>query len=209
VKKHYVAALILLVVVTSGHLRILKAQAAASDLQPPSDALTIPSRIGGYEQLGEDIDVGDDVRRVLETSLILQRNYTAPNGRVVQLSIVYAGTTRRSLHFPEVCLVGAGYVISTQDTMPIGVMFDARRLVLVKDSHRQAVLYWFKTEDQFTGNFFVNAWYWALNQIMFKAPTSAMIKVSTMIGPDGDEAAFRTLEDYAAKLAPILMETVN
>ncbi|HOS03438.1 MAG TPA: EpsI family protein, partial [Candidatus Hydrogenedentes bacterium] len=89
-----------------------------------------------------------------------------------------------------------------------GLMFTARRLVLVKGNHREAVLYWFKTGDTLTGNYFLNAWYWVKDQASFGSSTSAMIKVATPVGPAGEEAAFELLEDFSMKFAPILLERV-
>jgi hypothetical protein len=81
--------------------------------------------------------------------------------------------------------------------------------LLVRGGEQQAVLYWFKTEDRFTGNYFVNAAHWAKNQLTFEAPTSAMIKLTAIVGPDGKDAAFRALEDFALKLGPIMLENVE
>lgn len=206
--KPFTAVLVILLVTAAGHLSILRAQDAAAGQRPPEATISIPPYIGHYRQVGEDIDVGDEIRAFLQTSDILIRNYNGPTGWPVQLTLVHAGVTRRSLHFPEVCLVGQGWEVREQTTVPVGVLFDARKLVLVKGNAREAVLYWFKTGDQLTGNYFVNAWYWAYNQLTLGAPTSTMIKVSTPIGPAGEEAALALLQDFAIRLEPVLMERV-
>jgi EpsI family protein len=206
---HLAAIVALLLPITTLHLVILNKQAEAGTRLPPSETLNIPSRIAGYEQVGPDVEVEDYVKELLETSTILIRNYEAPNRRILQLSIVYAGSTRRSLHFPEVCLVGNGFDIVQQEPTEVGVAFSARRLLLVRGHEQHAVLYWFKTEDRFTGSFFVNAAQWAKNQLTFQAPTSAMIKLTAVVGADGTEAAFSALEDFAIKLGPILLEQVR
>ena len=206
---HVAFVVILLVPVTTLHFVILAKQADAGMKQPASALLEIPSKIGGYAQVGDDIEVEDYVKELLQTSTILTRNYQAPNGRVLQLSIVYAGSTRRSLHFPEVCLVGNGFDIVEQAPTEVGLSFSAKRLLLVRGNQYQAVLYWFKTEDRFTGNYFLNAAYWAKNQLTFKAPTSAMIKLTTIVAPDGKDGAFQALEDFALKLGPIILNNVE
>ncbi|MCC6695802.1 MAG: exosortase-associated EpsI family protein, partial [Candidatus Hydrogenedentes bacterium] len=73
----------------------------------------------------------------------------------------------------------------------------------------EAVLYWFKTGDEVTGDFFLNALHWTKNQITFATPTSAMIKVSTPLVPGGEDAAFSALEDFATKFAPIMMSAID
>jgi EpsI family protein len=200
----------LLVATTFGHVGILDAQANAAKDIPTEAVLSIPDRIGTYRRVGSDAEIDDHVKRALETSSILIRGYRSMQGWPVELTIVYAGKTRRSLHFPEICLTGGGWDIMKQESVPVGILFDAKRLVLVKGDRREAVLYWFKTGDELTGNYFVNAMYWAGNQLTFGSPTSAMIKLTSPIpaGPGGEDAAFSELETFAMQFAPVLRERV-
>lgn len=200
---------VLLALVAAAHLAILGAQARAAQRSNEMVTLDIPSRIGGYRQIGREHEVDERTQQVLGTSVILIRSYVSPQNRPMSLTIVYAGATRRSLHFPEVCLVGDGWEIQNQEMARVGMLFDAKRLVLVRADQREAVLYWFKTGDTLTGNYFKNAYYWAKNQLMFGAPTSSMIRLSTPIGRDGPESAFRALEDFAITFAPILLDRVD
>lgn len=207
--KHYIATLLILLLGAGAHWSISHAQDTASRNQAETVTLEIPDYIGGYSQQGPDEEVDERTKRILETSTVMIRNYASESGWPVQLTIVYAGTTRRSLHFPEICLVGAGWEIREQYLNPVGFDFWAKRLVLVKGKHQQAVVYWFKTGDNLTGNYFENAWEWAKNQVSFGTRTSAMIKLSAPIGSAGEEAAFAMLDDFAMKFVPILMENVS
>jgi EpsI family protein len=203
-----VAAAAVLAAVTTAHVGIVRAQGGTRGA-PEEFAFEIPSKVVDYRQIGQDFDIDERTRELLQTSTILIRNYRAPNRRPVQLTIVYAGSTRRSLHFPEVCLVGEGWEIVRQESSNVGVLFTARRLILVKGEQSQAVLYWFKTGGHVTGNYFLNAWQWARNQITFGSPTSAMFKLTTPVSSDGEAGAFAALEDFAAKFAPIMMERIQ
>jgi len=205
----HVSTLGFLALVTAAHLGIVRAQAESGSVDGEKPAFTIPDTIVDFRQEGADGAIDERTQAILESSTILIRTYRSPNGRPVQLSIVHAGKTRRSLHFPEVCLVGDGWEIMKQDDVPVGFLFSARRLVLMKGDRYEAVLYWFKTGDYVTGNFFMNALYWAKNQMTFGAPTSAMIKLSTPIVSDGEGAAFAALEDFATKFAPTMMNNIN
>jgi EpsI family protein len=205
----HAATLVILALVTALHLGIVRAQAEGDTPQNDGPVFTIPSSIVDFKQDGADSDVDDRTREILESSTILIRSYRSPNGRPVQLSIVHAGKTRRSLHFPEVCLVGDGWEIIQQDDVSVGILFTARRLVLMKADRYEAVMYWFKTGESVTGSFFTNAMYWAKNQMTFGAPTSAMIKLSTPIVSDGEAAAFAALDDFAIKFAPIMMKNIK
>lgn len=206
--RHFAVAVAVLAALTAWHVSIAQAQRRAGLARPAAEVLQIPTQIASYRQVGVDAEIDDRTKRVLETSNILIRSYRSGNGRPVQLTIVYAGATRRSLHFPELCLVGVGWEIRERRTASVGLLFEAQELVLVKNDQREAVMYWFKTGDALTGNYFVNAYYWAVNQIRFGNPTSAMIKLTAPIGNDGEEAAFATLRDFAAKFVPVLREAV-
>ncbi|MEA3365962.1 MAG: EpsI family protein [Candidatus Hydrogenedentes bacterium] len=206
--KHYVGLIVILCLTAVAHLSILRAYANASAGLSQTGTLDIPDRIGEYVKQGADAEIEEHVKQVLGTSMILIRNYVAPPQRNVELTLVHS-TSRRSLHFPEVCLVGGGWEIQTQTTHPVGFFFNAKKVVLVNGEMRQLVLYWFKTGDELTGNFFVNAYHWAKTQLSFGSPKSTMIKVSTVLRPgQSEERAFETLEDFALKFTPILQERV-
>jgi len=206
---HYIVGIAILTASASVHwaINLKRDWAAAADT--PAVNLNLPAVVGPYRQNGEDIDPGDEVRKALETSDILMRYYTAPNGAPILVTIVYAGQKRRSLHFPEVCLVGQGWEVEQAYAAPVGIEFEGRRLVIFRGDDEQAVLYWLKTGKRFTSSTFINALYWAREQLMFGTPTSSMIKLSMPVlkqaGQD-EEEAFAILDDFASRLGPILLE---
>lgn len=206
---HYITATAIIAASAAIHwgINLKRDWAAAQDT--PAVNLNLPGIVGPYRQNGEDIDPGDDVRRALETSDILMRYYTGTNGAPILVTIVYAGQKRRSLHFPEVCLVGQGWEVEQAYTAPVGIEFEGRRLVIFRGDDKQAVLYWMKTGKRFTSSIFVNNLFWAREQLLFGTPTSSMIKLSMpvmkQLGQD-EEEAFAMLEDFASRLGPILLE---
>ena len=206
--RHLVACLVAIVVAGLVHTAAVSAQHDAAEAAAEGPVLDIPDYIGGFERMGLDQEIPEDVRRVLETSNILIRPYRSPSNYPVVLTIVHAGATRRSLHFPEVCLVGAGWDVREQTSMPVGFTFVARRLVLVKGDQSEAVLYWFKTGEHMTGSYFNNSLIWARNQLTFGSPNSAMIKLSTPIGSRGEAAAFALLEDFAMQFESIARDRI-
>jgi EpsI family protein len=208
--KHYIIGLVVLAITAACHISITRSQDRAAALDPELPVLEqLPSQIGGYRQYGEDIDPGDEVRRILETSSILMRNYITPQGVPLLATIVYAGQKRRSLHFPEVCLVGQGWEVEQAYAAPVGMDFRAKRLVIFQGNRREAVLYWFKTGENFTGSTFSNALLWGQEQLRGGTPTSTMIKLSMPITEAGDGQAFATLDDLALRMAPILLKNIK
>lgn len=208
---HYIAGIAILLASATIHWGINLKRDWAAAAGTATVSLDLPAQVGPYRQNGEDIDPGDVVRKALEVgkSDILMRYYTAPNGAPILVTIVYAGQKRRSLHFPEVCLVGQGWEVEQSYSAPVGIEFEARRLVIFRGDDEQAVLYWLKTGKRFTSSTFMNAIYWAREQLFFGTPTSSMIKLSMPVlkqmGQD-DEEAFAVLDDFASRLGPILLE---
>lgn len=207
-KKHYTIGIIMLALTATLHLGITGAQDRAAAEAPKHPNLNLPGRIGPYHQYGEDIDPGDEVRRILETSSILMRHYVSTQRVPILLTVVYAGQKRRSLHFPEVCLVGQGWEVEQNYAAPVGMEFRARRLVIFQGLKKEAVLYWFKTGDTFTGSPFINALLWGKEQLRFGTPTSTMIKLSMPI-TSGEEEAFSALDDLALRMAPLIRENIK
>lgn len=207
--KKALPALVILGLVACLHLGIAYARDRAAKEAPRREALDIPTTIGDYRQVGPDIDVGDHVRDLLQTSSILMRNYVSRSGWPIQLTIVYSGKTRSSLHFPEVCLVGQGWEIREQTTMPVGFFFEAKKLVTVKGDEQEALLYWFKTGDHLTGSFFGNSWEWIRGMLTFANPATSMIKVSSPVSSQGSERSFQELADFSVQLTPILLDRMD
>jgi EpsI family protein len=208
-KKHAGVTIVLLAVTLALHVAISQAHERAAHALPEPSLLDIPPAIGPYNQEGPDIDPGDRVRELLQTNSILTRQYVSPGGWPLELMIVHTGLTRGSLHFPEVCLVGQGWEVREQYSAPVGFLFTAKRLVIFRGDRSQAVLYWFKTDGHLTGNYFLNTLNWIVAKLTFKEPSSSMIRLSTVIGRQGDEVSFRVLEDFAVQFEPILLEKIR
>ena len=168
----------------------------------------VPSQILQFSQAQPDMPVPESVRKNLETNTILMRTYASPSGRPVRLAIVYAEKTRRSLHFPEVCFTGQGWETYGKSAIPVGIHFVGQGLSVQKGDAREAVLYWFKTDRNLTGSYFLNSYYWARDKLLLRSPSSMLVRLSTPVGSEGEAYAYRILTDFAAGLAPILLETI-
>ena len=208
VPKTSVVAIVLIALGLFAHFSIQSSQAAAAASADEWEGLNIPDYVGSFDRFGIDEDVDERTRALLETSEILIRPYRHKSGYPVTLTIVYAGTTRRSLHFPEVCLVGAGWEVREQSSTELDFNLTATKLLLVRDDQEQAVLYWFKTGDTMTGNYFENAYHWASNQLTAGTATSALIKVSCQAKPGQEDMAFAVLRDFALSFIPMAMERI-
>ncbi|NIA15328.1 MAG: EpsI family protein [Nitrospiraceae bacterium] len=199
--------MLLSTVVLHGVIGHVQANAAQTSSLP--ELLNIPSQILEFRQAQPDTPVPESIRQNLETNTILMRNYISSYGRPVQLTIVYAEKTRRSLHFPEVCFTGQGWETRSKSPIPVGTLFIGQGLTVQKGDAQEAVLYWFKTGRQFTANYFLNTYYWARDKLLLRNPSTMLIRLSTPVGDQGEERAYRALSDFAAGLSPILIETIS
>ena len=202
----YLATLLLILSTTVIHRTITHVQAVNAMTSKAPALIDLPDRILAFTKTGEDSPASESVREILETNTILARTYTSPVGEPVQLMIVYAENTRRSLHFPEVCFTGQGWETHGKSSIPIGTLFIGQRLTLQKGDVRQAVVYWFKTGDTSTGSYFVNSYIWARDKLLMKDPSAMLVRLSTPIGIQGEEEAYRVLNEFASGLAPVLLD---
>lgn len=204
----YVITLLLLLSTAVIHGVIGHVQSNAAQTSSLPTLLNIPSQILNFRQARPDAPVPESVRQNLETNTILMRDYVSSYGQLVQLAIVFAEKTRRSLHFPEVCFTGQGWETHGRSSIPVGVLFVGQGLTLQKGDAREAVLYWFKTGRNFSGNYFLNSYYWARDKLLLRAPSTMLVRLSTRIGSEGEAYAYRVLNDFASGLAPVLLETI-
>jgi EpsI family protein len=205
--KHLVTITLILLTTALLHWSIKSAQATDARSAPNTQLGKFPTKIGSYEQVGEDLEPDENVQRLILTSNILMRHYAMPNRMPIYLTIVHAETVRSDLHQPEFCLVGQGFEIRNQYSAPVGIMFRGKRLVLERGDAKQVVLYWYKTGVELTDSSMLNTWYWTRHKLFSDTPpSSSLVKLSMYVGPAGEEAAFTVLEDFATKLVPVLRE---
>lgn len=205
--KRYIATLMILASTAALHTSISRSQQASANASATPELLNIPAQILEFRQARPDTPVPESLRRELETNTILMRDYVSSTGTPVQLSIVHAGQSRRSLHFPEVCFAGQGWETASKSLIPVGLYFVGQGLIVQKGETREAVLYWFRTGDHSTASYAMNTYYWSRDTLMMRNPNSQLIRVSTRIGEGGEEQAFRVLSDFASGLVPVLTYT--
>ena len=205
--RHLVVLLILLVTAIANVI-IGKMQNSVAQASSLPELLNIPSQILEFRQARPDSPVPASIRKSLETNTILMRDYVSSYGRPVNLTIVYAEKTRRSLHFPEVCFTGQGWETHGKRSIPVGVQFLGQGLTVQKGDAKRAVLYWFKTGNELTGNYYMNTFYWSLDKLLLRNPSTMLIRLSTPVDHQGEARAYRVLSDFASGLTPIIADTI-
>ncbi len=123
----------------------------------PGVIMNLPDSIGNY--LGFDTDVTESERLILPRDTgFAKKRYDGFNLPEITTEIVLSGAERQSIHRPQVCLVGQGWAIQKEETIPIslanGRVQKVRKLTLVRTQDgMQTVgyfIYWFIGKDKTT-----------------------------------------------------------
>jgi exosortase len=96
--------------------------------------------------LGEAMDLPKD-------TVILKRNYRAPDGLCYAVSVVVGGRNRGSIHRPELCLPAQGYVMLEAGRLslhlPAGKPREVRKITAQHPGgNRLSLVYWFVSKDR-------------------------------------------------------------
>lgn len=184
-----------------------------TDRVPPSQPLDrIPSTLAGMSSF--DIPIPEDTLEILGHGNFLNRVYSVQPGATddsIGLFIGYFPTQRtgQSIHSPQHCLPGAGWVFLDSGTTTLTGTDGVPHQVgdyLVSDGNRQAeVLYWYKTENRWIANDWAAKYYMLLDSMRYSRTDAALIRITTMVqrGEDRNQARSRVLR-FAAALSPLL-----
>jgi hypothetical protein len=121
--------------------------------------LQLPLKVADYE--GQVINMTAQERNILDEGVALARTfYRAPNAPAVMATVIVGGPGKRTLHRPEVCLPGQGWIIATSDVMTLrvgeGREIEGTLLRLFRDTEgadgqrmriRALNLYWYVGSD--------------------------------------------------------------
>ena len=96
----------------------------------------------------EKLEPSEAERHVLPADTVIDRRlYTAPNGACFQVSMVFGGKSKSSIHRPELCLPGQGFQMESPRDVTVGDV--AWHLVTLsrKDSPKLGFAYTFFNQD--------------------------------------------------------------
>jgi hypothetical protein len=135
----------------------------------PGVIMNLPDSIGDY--IGFDSDITESERVILPRDTeFAKKRYTGFDLPEITTEIVLSGAQRQSIHRPQVCLVGQGWTIQKEETIPItladGRVQKVRKLTLVRTQDGVQVVgyfvYWFigkdKTTDDHFERIFLTSW---------------------------------------------------
>ncbi len=167
--------------------------------------MDLPSNIGNF--LGFDEDVTDSERVILpKDTEFAKKHYVGFGSEDITTEIVLSGAQRQSIHRPQVCLIGQGWTIQREQTLPIklddGKTQKVRMLTLVRPSSTGPItgyfIYWFigqdKTTDDHIKRIFWTSWDRVVHRINHRW---AYVIVSSTIPPSAKDLEPRKEKVYS------------
>jgi EpsI family protein len=181
-----------------------------ADQKDTVDINQFPKTIGTWTST--DIPLTQDEYEILETKNAFVRLYTnSVDQSQVYLYLVYSQTNRKVAHPPEICYTGSGLNI-TEDvhaTIPVqyqNLVIQANRLRLNKRDFSQIVYYWFKIGDHFTSNYWKEQILIAVDSMLGKTQSSALIRVSANIKGGDTAKTISTLNSFINLITPQIFQ---
>lgn len=172
------------------------------------DLKKIPMQVGEWR--AKDIPVESNIFRILETPLVLIREYTNSRGESLFLTIVYYQNNRVELHLPERCSVGHGSyidktgkeIISTGTT--VNTITVNKFLVKGKEG-REVTLYYFESDKFITASYLSLRLRMIINKIKGKPNSGGLVKFSAVVKYSPDET-IEMLKNFISQISPLLSE---
>ncbi len=164
-----------------------------------------PKIIGPWQ--GEDMPLEERDYEILETKNLIVRGYkNSLTGDSVYLFMVYSGDNRKVMHPPEICYTGGGATIIDKSVIPVTDSIKANKFTIEDKNSRQLVVYWFRTVDLNTYNYFEQQLKIVLNRSIGKRASGALIRVSTLIKDNNPGAALSLIKSFCQHTEPLLTQ---
>lgn len=204
---------------------VLVAATAAVSAALPNVKDVIPKRVSFAEfplRLGPWSGVPDALGQMYLRSLnvddYIMADYREQGSDApVNLYIGYYDVQRANKvpHSPKACLPGGGWLMTSISRYRLpgirvsGVPLVVNRVVISREGYRQVVYYWFQERGRVITNEYAAKWYLLVDSITRHRTDGALVRLMTMVGPNGDvKRADKRLTAFARRLAPILPQYV-
>jgi EpsI family protein len=168
----------------------------------------VPLEMGDWR--GRDVFLEEYVYKLLETKAIIHRSYRSNKGNVF-LSVVYYADTKVGFHEPEGCLGAKGLELE-KAKMPI-VLANRERITVnelkyQRESDNELVYYFYKAGGYLGDSYLKLRLNLALNKLMSRSKSGALIRVSTPILTGSAQSAQKTLFQFLEAFYPYMMQAL-
>ena len=165
-----------------------------------------PKTIGDWQ--ATDIPLEERDYEILETRNLFVRDYKNLNGDSIILYVVYSEDNRKVSHPPEVCYMGSGVTITDKTSVQISNSIKATKMVVEKADARQVVVYWFKAGKLYTDKYLKQQLKIVIERMFGKRTAGALIRVSTDIKDNNQDAALGLIRSFCGQIEPLLAKYV-
>jgi EpsI family protein len=164
-----------------------------------------PMKIGEWQ--ATDIPLTDRDYEILETKNLIMRDYKNTKGDSVYLYIVYSENNRKVTHPPELCLTGGGFTIVDKSSIQLTNNIRGVKLLMEKGDARELVVYWFRAGSLNTDSYVKQQLKVVFDLLRGKRTSCALIRLSTAIKENGEEA-LGLIKEFCAQIEPLLARYV-
>jgi len=156
-----------------------------------------PIALGAWT--GSALSFEDAVVEELRADDLLVRRYErGPD--VVWLCVVYHENRRYGAHDPTLCYESQGYIVGERGARQVtgdGPPLEVNRFVAERSRDRRLVYYWWSTEGLTTTDAEAFRRRMAVTGALENRSWGAFVRVETIVGDEGMEAAAKRLDDFA------------
>ena len=166
----------------------------------------LSTKLGGWQQKGDEIKFGPEVENVLKASDYTMREYSQPDGRIANLYVGYYDSQRSgaTYHSPQNCLPGAGWILDDPQLIEIagsnGGKFLANRYIIKNGIYREVMIYWYQGRGRTEASEYSDKLNTIWDSVTRRRSDGAMVRVMTSVGSD-EKSAISAATDLSSRLA--------
>jgi len=202
-KTFIIVICVLIIVSIIGFMNYLPTR---TDISSRIKVADFPKTIGEWS--ATDMPLSERDYEILETRNLFVREYKSPKGNSIYLYVIYSEDNRKVSHPPEVCLMGSGVTIADKSAVQVSDSIKAIKLIVEKANSREMVVYWYKAGKLSTDKYLKQQLKIVIDRMFGRRTAGALIRLSTDIKNNDQDAALSLLKSFAAQIEPLLAKYV-
>ena len=170
----------------------------------------VPPVLGSWMKY-QDAVIDQETLDVLKSDDILNREYIRQSGEHAMLFVAMFRSQRngKTPHSPKNCLPGSGWIQETTSTIHVDVPgqatpVEANRYLVAKGDSKAVVVYWYQSRERSVASEYWAKYYVIKDAINYNRTDTSIIKITTMVGPGGAQAAEDSAKDLIRASYPVL-----
>lgn len=199
------AAVGLVLATAAGAIWLSRSVPSTWNGQMARSALPAEMDVDGKRLQSYDLEMDEVTMTILETRDYLRRRYVVAGASPLDFCVIFSEDNRKGTHPPDLCLEGGGQdIIAAGDVVVAGVegrgTIPCRELILQSGTSRLYFLYTYRCGDTYTRSFWMQQFTILANGLLSRNASGALIRVSTPVGHDVDEARQRSMKFLGAAI---------